>query len=129
MKKPKKSITVGIASEEQVNQEFIQAWRRAESNAISLPEERLYFLDTNTFFSLLSPRKLKLLQTLHTQGESNIQALSKMLRRKYSTVYRDVQLLKKAGLICQKDSHAIFVPWDTIRTEINLAEMPLASVG
>jgi predicted transcriptional regulator len=125
MTNSEKIITVGIATEEQVNQEFIDAWHRAERDEINVPEERLYFLESRTFFSLLSPRRLKLLHTLRTQGLISIQALSKLLRRKYPNVYRDIQLLKKVGLICQKDTRYVFVPWDTIRTEIHLAETSL----
>jgi predicted transcriptional regulator len=127
MMNSEKSITVEIATEEQVNQEFIHAWHRAERDEISIPEEHLYFLDSKTFFSLLSSQRLKLLHTLRTRGVISIQALSKVLRRKYQNVYRDVQRLKKAGLIRQKDAQYVFVPWDTIRTEINLTEMQLSS--
>ena len=127
MKKSEKSITIGIATEEQVNQEFIDAWHRAERNEMIVPEERLYFLRPKTFFNILSPRRLKLLHILHKHGTINIQTLSKVLRRKYHNVYRDVQLLKNAGLIRQKDAQHVFVPWNTIRTEINLDESPLSS--
>ena len=123
------SELVGIAAEEQVNREFIDAWRRAERGEINVPEERLYFLESKTFFSLLSPRRLKLLHALRPRGVISIQALSKVLRRKYQNVDQDVQLLKKAGLIRQKDTQYVFVPWDTIRTEINLAEPQLSSAG
>lgn len=128
MKTSKKSLTLGIATEEQVNREFIDAWHRAENDDLNVPEERLYFLTPKTFFNLLSSRRLKLLHILYQQGAINIQTLSKMLRRKYPNVCQDVQLLKNAGLIRQKDAHRVFVPWDTIRTEINLETSSLSSM-
>ncbi len=92
-----KSISVGITTEEQIDQEFIDAWHQAERGKINVPEERLYFLESKTFFSLLSPRRLKLLHALRPRGVISIQTISKVLRRKYQNVERDVQLLKKAG--------------------------------
>ena len=117
----KKNIKVGITTEEQVNKEFINAWHRARKGEISVPEERCYFLEATTFFSVLSKRRIALLQQLHAHGVSSIRNLSKMLQRDYKNVYQDVQLLKKAGLISMDDSQKIFVPWDTINAEIPLA--------
>lgn len=121
MNNDQKNIKVGITTEEQVNKEFINAWHRARKGEISIPEERCYFLDSATFFSVLSKRRIALLQQLHTYGVSSIRNLSKMLKRDYKNVYQDVQLLKKAGLISMDDSQRIFVPWDTINAEISLA--------
>lgn len=124
-----KTITVGIATEEQLNQAFIDAWRRAEQGESQMKEEHLYVLSSKMFFHLLSPQRVKLLHTLRIRGVVSISSLSKVLRRKYQNVYQDVQLLKKVGLIHQKDGQRVFVPWDTIRTEINLAEPQLSSEG
>ena len=121
MNKDKKNIKVGIATEEHVNKEFIDAWHRARKGEISVPEERCYFLESTTFFSVLSERRIALLQHLRAHGVSSIRNLSKMLKRDYKNVHQDVQLLKKAGLISMDDSQKIFVPWDTINAEISLA--------
>ncbi len=121
MNNDKKNIKIGITTEEQVNKEFINAWHRARKGEISVPEERCYFLEPTTFFSVLSKRRIALLQHLRAHGVSSIRNLSKMLKRDYKNVYQDVQLLKKAGLISMDDSQKIFVPWDTINAEIPLA--------
>ena len=115
-----KNIKMGIATEKHVNQEFIDAWHRAEKNEIKTPEERLYFLDPATFLGVLSKRRIALLQLLHTHGTSSIRELSKLLRRDYKNVYQDVQLLKKTGLIHQDKTKRIYVPWDKINAEIAL---------
>ena len=121
MNNDKKNIKIGITTEEQVNKEFINAWHRARKGEISVPEERCYFLEPTTFFSVLSKRRIALLQHLRAHGVSSIRNLSKMLKRDYKNVHQDVQLLKKAGLISMDDSQKIFVPWDTINAEIPLA--------
>ena len=116
-----KNIKMGLATEEEVNQEFINVWHRVEKAEIGIPEEKLYFLDAATFFQVLSNRRIALLKVLHTHGISSILQLSKLLKRDYKNVYQDVKLLKKAGLIHQDVAKKIYVPWDKINAEIALA--------
>ncbi len=116
-----KNIKMGLATEEQINQEFIDAWHRAEKDKKVVPEERLYFLDAATFFQVLSKCRIALLKVLHAHGVSSIRRLSRLLKRDYKNVYQDVQLLKKAGLIHQDATKRIYVPWDKINAEIALA--------
>lgn len=121
MNKSRNSIRIGIATEDRVNQEFIDAWHRAEQGILTEAEEHLYFLDPETFLQILSHSRLAILYTLRAQGTVSIQTLSKMLERKYKHVYQDVQLLKKAGLILETASENMFVPWDKIQAEIDLS--------
>ncbi|HLC15660.1 MAG TPA: hypothetical protein VJL89_05485 [Thermodesulfovibrionia bacterium] len=37
-------IKIGIATEQQINREFVDVWKRAENNEIAEAEESLYFL-------------------------------------------------------------------------------------
>ena len=116
-----KKIKIGLATEDQVNKEFIEAWHKAEKEDIKTPEENLYFIDPATFFQVLTKRRIVLLKVLHSRGVSNIRQLSRILKRDYKNVYQDVQLLKKAGLIHQDNMKRIYVPWDTLKAEIELA--------
>jgi predicted transcriptional regulator len=121
MTKKTKNIKVGIATEEQVNKEFITAWHKAEKGEIEMPEERLYFLDPKTFFRVLSKGRIDLLKVLHAKGLTSIRELSRLLKRDYKNVYQDVQLLKKMGLVKEDKNKKIYVPWDKINAEISLA--------
>ncbi len=121
MSKSKNRIRIGIATEDRVNQEFIDAWHRAERGALTEAEEHLYFLDTETFLQILSHSRLAILYALRTKGTTSVQTLCKILERKYEHVYQDVQLLKKAGLIQETASENMFVPWDKIQAEIDLS--------
>ena len=116
-----KDIKIGLSTEEQLNQEFIRAWHKAERTGIEEAEERLYFLDASTFFQVLSKCRISLLKILHAHGVCSIRELSRLLRRDYKRVYQDVQLLKEAGLIHQDAARRIYVPWDKINAEIALA--------
>ncbi len=120
MKKGAK-IKIGIATEQTINKEFVDVWKRAERNEITKTEEKLYFLDAKTLLRVLSEKRLALLQTLRHSGKVSINALSKALCRNYRNVYDDVKILKDAGLIQQTDSKDIYVPWDRIQAEIDLA--------
>lgn len=117
---PKKNIKIGIATEEQVNQEFIDAWHRAEKGEITEPEERIYFAEPAALMKVLSNPRLMILSTLRSQKIRSIHDLSDFLGRSYKTVCNDVRLLKKAGLIHQTPSEGVFVPWDKIQAEISL---------
>ncbi len=116
-----RKVKIGLATEEQVNREFIEAWHTAERENIETPEENVYFIDPATFFQVLSKRRIALLKALHSHGVSSIRQLSRILKRDYKNVYQDVQLLKKAGLIHQDNTKRIYVPWDKLKAEIELA--------
>ncbi len=116
-----KKLKIGLATEEQVNEKFIEVWHKAEKDEIRTPEENLYFIDPATFFQVLTKRRIALLKILHSQGVSSIRRLSRILKRNYKNVYQDVQLLKKVGLIHQDPEKGIYVPWDKLRAEIELA--------
>jgi predicted transcriptional regulator len=121
MIKETKNVKIGLSTEAQVNLEFIEAWHKAEKDEITIPEERLYFLDPATFSRILSTQKISLMKILRIHGASSIRGLSRMLKRDYKNVYQDVQLLKQAGLIFQDKTKKIYVPWDKIKAEISLA--------
>ncbi|MCK5513331.1 MAG: hypothetical protein KAJ00_02430 [Deltaproteobacteria bacterium] len=60
-----RTIKIGIASEEQVNQEFIEMWHRAQTEVISEPTISLYFADAATFSKILSKDRVVLLRQDH----------------------------------------------------------------
>ncbi len=121
MKRNARNIKVGIATEQQVNKEFINTWQKAEKGKIEVAEERLYFVEPKMFFKVLSKGRIELLKILHARGSSSIRELSRVLQRDYKNVYQDVKLLKKIGLIHEDENKRIYVPWDKINAEISLA--------
>ena len=114
-------INIHISSEAEMNKAFIDVWQRAQRNQLIEPEEHLYFLDAVSLLKVLSNQRLLLLSTLLKLGRSSIRALSKKLGRNYSNVYNDIQILRQVGLVKLDDSKKIFVPWNKIHTEIDLA--------
>jgi len=110
-----RTIKIGVASEDQVYQEFIDMWHRAQTEVISEPEISLYFADAATFSKILSKDRVVLLKALYGNGTSSIRNLSQILKRDYKNVCDDVQFLIKAGLIAEDDENRIsFEPRESI---------------
>ena len=113
-------VKIGIASEHQVNEEFIQAWHRARQGTPTSVEERICFLDSETFLQVLSRSRLDILHALRVKGSTSVRALSEALDKHYRNVYQDARFLKRTGLIQETAADCVFVPWDKIRAEIDL---------
>ena len=114
-------IDIHIASDQDMNQAFINAWKKAEQGIQPEGEEHLYFEDAASLLKVLSNQRLILLSTLLRSGHSSIRALSKKLQRNYKNVHADVKTLRSVGLIRLDEQDKIFVPWRKIYTEIDLA--------
>lgn len=117
-----KRIKIGIAGEKESAQEFVDVWKQAEQgNKFREPLERIYFLDLETMLRTLTTRRLELLHFLHRQGASSVRALSQQLKRDYKNVHADVKALKNAGLVEATADGRVYVPWDSISAEMDLA--------
>jgi len=113
-------IDIHIASDDDMNQAFIHAWKRGEQGGQLAEEQHLYFEDAASLLKVLSNQRLRLLSTLLRRGPLSIRALAGELQRNYKNVHSDVHLLLAAGLIRHDDTDKIFVPWQRIHTEIDL---------
>lgn len=117
----KDKFDIHIASDEEMNRAFVDAWKVVEKGETKDTEEHLYFEDAASLLRVLSNQRLILLSTLLSLGKTSIRALQKELNRDYKNVYNDVQELERVGLIRKDSSNKIFVPWHKIHTEIDLA--------
>ena len=70
--------------------------------------------------SVLTPRRLEVLQTLRQQSLSSVRALSKNLERDYKNVHADVRALEDVGLLVRTEKGALHVPWDIIDAHLKL---------
>lgn len=121
MTKKQRQILIGVESEQEMADAFVQAWKRAEQGLP--PEEpinRLHFADMPTLLKFLSPRRVELLQKLRMIGPTNIRKLAQALERDYKNVYTDVTELSHVGLIEETDDKRFCVPWDEITAKFPL---------
>ena len=116
-----KRLTVKVSSLEESLERFKNVWDRTEQGEkFDTPLQTLSFENSSMLMKTLSPKRLELLQKLHTLGPISIRELSKKLERDYSNVHEDIKLLSQAELVLEDKSGKYFVPWTSIVTEISL---------
>jgi predicted transcriptional regulator len=116
----KKQLIVKVGSLKDSLAKFKNIWERAEKGErLGSPIEVLSFENASVLMRTLSPKRLELLQILHTLGAVSIRQLTKELHRDYKNVHQDVKALNQIGIILQKEGK-YYVPWETIVTEISL---------
>ena len=117
----KEKLNIQISEKNKIYQEFIDTWHEVEEGIEVESKEKIYFLDYQTFFKVLSKQRIRLLKILYENKAISINKLSKLLKRNYKNVYDDVKILKKIGLIKEDKNNKIYIAYSKINTEINLA--------
>lgn len=112
-------LTLQIGSIEDMGRRFIEAWRKAERDE-ETPRDHLTFPDLHSLLSILSARRVSLLQALHAVGPSSILALSRLLKRDYESVRRDVGRLAAVGLIERIGLRRVTVNWTRVSLQVDL---------
>lgn len=95
-----------------------EAWHKAE-NGEAVAEDHLTFVDWDVFSQTMSTKRLELLRHLHRHPQTSIAALARSLDRDYRRVHEDVDILKRAGLIEQRET-GLYTGYDEIHTTIAL---------
>ena len=123
-KKPKRNrrLNVTIRSTASVINEVLDTCRRVQQGLpIAQAETELTFNDAVSMLSTLSEKRLELLTFLRPCGPLTIKELSRRLKRNYSNVHGDVQLLMRLGLLDKDSTDKIYVPWDELNINLPLA--------
>jgi len=113
-------IDIGVAEASSGYERFVEAWKKAESNASDEVEIHLNFEDLETLVSVLTPKRLELLRTLRKEGPISVRALSKSLGRDYKNVHVDTSDLEAVDLIQRTEDDLIVAPWDVIDAHFRL---------
>ena len=77
------------------------------------------FLDKQSMFKTLSPRRLDLMRHVRQHGAGNVRALAFTLGRDYKNVHQDVAPLQSAGLLV-RDGRKLIAPWDELQANVSL---------
>jgi len=112
----KVKVTVGGAIENEAGRRFIDAWHRAERGE-KFRERHLTFESWDTLVRVLTRRRLELLRYVRHHDVTSVRALAKALKRDYSNVHADVQILTEAGLLDTADG-GLRADYDAIETRI-----------
>ena len=113
---PKVQINVGSLAD--MGKRFVSAWKQAEAGAAN-NQTHITFLDVQTMFETLSPRRLDLLRHVRKNGADNVRALAQALGRDYKNVHQDVTTLQSVGLLV-RDGRKLAVPWDELQANVSL---------
>ena len=102
-----KVIEIGIKSEKELDKDIIEAMAAARGRRHFKFRSEVYFTSLQAVRNMLTPKRLELLHKIKEKHPHSIYALAKLLRRSFPVVLRDVELLKKHGLIkLSKPSYA-----------------------
>ena len=116
----KQHIHVGVENPKRGFKRFAEAWERAEQDQVKETEVHLNFEDQRMLLSILTPRRLEILQTLRQKSLSSVNASSKSLKKGYKNVHVDVRALEDASLLERTEDGTLQVPWDIIDAHLRL---------
>jgi len=117
-----RDLKIGIKSWEESDKETAAIFSQFDKGIFpKQPIERVYFHDFKTLLRYITPKRLTLLEVLHTSGAMSVNALAKMLSRSYANVHEDVKALELVGLIERDDHKRVCVLWNEIDTKLKLA--------
>ena len=115
-------LNIGIKSWDESNKETAAIFQQFDKGIFpTQPIERTSFHDFKTLLRYITPKRLVLLETLHTSGAMSVNALAKLLKRSYANVHEDVKTLELVGLIERDELKRVCVPWNEIETTLRLA--------
>ena len=115
----KRQLIVKVNSLDKSLADFNKAWKKIEEGEKrKIPLEIVSFESATLLMKTLTPKRLELLQQLHTLGKTSIRTLAQALSRDYSNVHQDIKALFHIGLVLQDKTGKYFMPWDKIITEI-----------
>lgn len=112
----KLKVSVGGAIERQAARRFIDAWHRAERGE-RFRERHLAFESWETLVRVLTAKRMELLHYVRRNKVTSVRALAKALKRDYSNVHSDVQILKAAGLL-EPSEKGVRADYEAIETRI-----------
>jgi predicted transcriptional regulator len=86
------------------------------------PDYRLHFESARALFAELTPARIELLDTLHSNGPCSVYALARAAQRNYSNVHTDIAALERLELVQRDESDAVFVPFDSVEIRLALSK-------
>ena len=98
---------VKIQSFDQTGEEFVKAWKMAEKGKSYEKDYDLVlgFPDLTWISKVLSPERVRIIQTVRDKKPESIRQLAKMLGRAQQNVQKDVQELSEFGILELKRTH------------------------
>ena len=100
----------------------IFAVAREQITSAQEPDYHLSFESARTLFSMLTPARIDLLDTLRRIGPCSVYAVAKAAERNYSNDHTDMARLIDLGLVERAEDETVYVPFDEIDIRLPLAQ-------
>jgi predicted transcriptional regulator len=98
-----KQILLRVKTVEEMADDFKRVWKdAANGKTVPAATETICFDSTEDMQKFLSPERIRLIKTVHTQKPKSILELAKLLDRDRKNVTEDVKMLESVGLIERK---------------------------
>lgn len=94
---------------------FVAAWKSGQAQ-----EHVFSFSSPEQLFTVLSPKRWTLVETLQKLGPSTYRALATALSRDVKRVHEDTAVLIEWGLVEINEDGRIHVPYDVIKADFDL---------
>lgn len=94
---------------------FAAAWKSGDSR-----DHIFSFSSPEQLFTVLTPKRWTLIETLQTLGPCTYRALASALSRDVKRVHEDAAVLLDWGLITTNEDGRICVPYDVIHADFDL---------
>lgn len=94
-----KALEIRIRSREEADAAFLKSIRDAQAGKKVPPQIGVYFQNLEAVRSLLTDKRLELLQLIRKHSPDSINQLAKLAGRDFKNIHTDVMLLKRYGLV------------------------------
>jgi predicted transcriptional regulator len=98
-KRPLKVLKFEIQSTEDFHKEIIEAFEAARLRKPFKPRIGTSFSSVEAMRNFLTPKRLEILRCIREKKPTSIYSLARMTRRGFASVFRDVDILKKHGIV------------------------------
>jgi len=100
---------------QQAGKGFLNAWKTGEEQ-----DHVFSFSSPEQLFTVLTPKRWTLIETLQGLGPSTYRALAAALSRDVKRVHEDTAVLIEWGLVELNEDGRIHVPYDVIHADFDL---------
>ena len=115
MENPMKRIEIGVGTLKQGLGEFARVWRRAAAGErLVRATSKVQYGSLAQLLSMLTPKRLELLDAVARKPGCSIRALAGRLGRDYKNVHGDVGALAALGLIERGTDGTLHAPYDEL---------------
>ncbi|MFH1588686.1 MAG: hypothetical protein ABIA76_05100 [Candidatus Diapherotrites archaeon] len=114
-----KKIEILVQSRKKITNDVVETFEAIKKGRKVKKKERLVFESVEMFRKMITPERLRLLKLIREKKPKSIRQLSKIAKRDYGNLYRDVKLLESMDLI-EINKEEVKVEFDEMKISVPL---------